>query len=175
MILVIINGSLAFAIPTIILIINLNITTMFEIKREIVNSIGNVQRSECIGFVDCTKDELINVLANNYHKLACADTLYYKLRGQSLTVRYRFIYRNLMSIADAISASNTEIAYRVAEANDYIREANAAYKESNRRRGIKDNSLAIKPVVFKEFDWGKWKNVVDNCNIDNDVIVVNGD
>lgn len=148
---------------------------MFEIKMEIVNSAGNVQRSKRIGFVNCTKDELINVLANNYCKLACANTLYYKLRGQSLTVRYRFIHRNSMSIDEAISASNAEIAYRVAEANDYIREANAAYKESNRRRGIRDNSLAIKPVVFREFDWGKWENVDCNGNNDKGVIIVNGD
>lgn len=148
---------------------------MFEIKKEVVNSIGNIQRSERIGFVDCTKEELINVLANNYRKLACANTLYYKLRGQSLTVRYKFVYRNPMSIADAISTSNAEIAYRIDEANEYIRKANAAYKQSNRRRGIKDNSLAIKPVAFKEFNWDKWEFVNCGGHSDNGVIIVNGD
>lgn len=148
---------------------------MFEIKREIVNSIGNVQRSERIGFVDCTEDELKNVLLNNYRKLACANTLYYKLRGQSLAVRYRFIYRNLMSIADAITAVKAEIAYRVDEANDYIREANAAYKESNRRRGIRDNSLAIARIKIEEFDWGKWKDYNADVDSGDTVIVVAGE
>lgn len=148
---------------------------MFEIKREIVNSIGNVQRSERIGFVDCTEDELKNVLLNNYRKLACANTLYYKLRGQSLSVHYKFIYRNPMSIIDAINAVKTEIAYRVAEANDYIREANAAYKESNRRRGIRDNSLAIARIKIEEFDWGKWKDYGVGVDGGDTVIIVAGE
>lgn len=148
---------------------------MFEIKMEIVNSIGNVQRSERIGFVNCTKDELINVLANNYRKLACANTLYYKLRGQSYTVRYRFVHRNPMNIDEAINASNAEIAYRIDEANEYIRKANAAYKESNRRRGLRDNSLAIKPIAFREFEWDKWGHIDCDIDDDNGVIIVNGD
>jgi hypothetical protein len=71
-ILVIINGSLAFAIPTIILIINLNITTMFEIRKELVNAIGNIQRSEQICYVDCSKDDVIKHLAVPYYNLARA-------------------------------------------------------------------------------------------------------
>jgi len=126
---------------------------MFEIRKEIVNSIGNVQRSEQIGFVDCTKDELISSIANNYYNLARADTLYYKLRGQSYTVRYVFIYRNLASIANAVKHAKANIKARIDEANEYIKTANAIYKKSNKKRGIGDKSMALKPVDIKDFMW----------------------
>lgn len=126
---------------------------MFEIRKEIVNSIGNVQRSEQIGFVDCTKDELISSISNDYYNLARAETLYYKLRGQSYTVRYVFIYRNLASIADAVKHAKANIKARVDEANEYIKTANATYKKSNKKRGIRDKSMALKPVDIKDFMW----------------------
>lgn len=126
---------------------------MFEIRKEIVNSIGNVQRSEQIGFVNCTKDELIDSLSNNYYNLACADTLYYKLRGQSYKVRYVFIYKNLSTIANAVKYSKANIKARVDEANVYIIAANAAYKESNKKRGLRDKSMMLKPVDIKDFMW----------------------
>lgn len=153
MILVIINGSLAFAIPTIILIINLNITTMFEIRKELVNAIGNVQRSEQICYVDCSKDVVIKHLTVPYYNLARANTLHYKLRGQSYKVRYVFIYKPLIDIVDAAHFAKEETKLRVEEANDYVRVANAAYKESNKKRGLLDKSLELKPVDIKDFMW----------------------
>lgn len=135
---------------------------MFEIRKEIVNSIGNVQRSEQIGFVDCTKDELINSIANNYYNLARADTLYYKLRGQSYIVRYVFIYKSLASIANAVKYAKWNIKARVDEANDYIIAANAAYKESNKRRGLWDKSMILKPVDIKDFMWADKAGVAED-------------
>ena len=135
---------------------------MFEIRKEIVNSIGNVQRSEQIGFVDCTKDELISSIANNYYNLACADTLYYKLRGQSYKVRYVFIYKNLSTIANAVKYSKANIKARVDEANVYITAANAAYKESNKKRGLRDKSMALKPVDIKDFMWADKAGVAED-------------
>lgn len=138
MIHVIIKSSFISPIPNIVKH-HKTITTMFEIRKEIVNSIGNVQRSEQIGFVNCTKDELISSIANNYYNLARADTLYYKLRGQSYTVRYVFIYKSLATIADAVKHAKANIKARVDEANEYITAANAAYKESNKREVLKIN------------------------------------
>lgn len=135
---------------------------MFEIRKEIVNSIGNVQRSEQIGFVDCTKDELISSIANNYYNLARADTLYYKLRGQSYTVRYVFIYKNLSTIANVIKYSKAIIKARVDEANEYITVANSAYKESNKKRGLKDKSMVLKPVDIKDFMWADKAGVAED-------------
>lgn len=135
---------------------------MFEIRKEIVNSIGNVQRSGQVGFVNCTKDELISSIANNYYNLARAETLYYKLRGQSYTVRYVFIYRNLASIADAVKHAKANIKACVNEANEYIKTANSAYKESNKKRGLKDKSMALKPVDIKDFMWADKAGVVED-------------
>jgi len=135
---------------------------MFEIRKEVVNSIGNVQRSEQIGFVNCTKDELISNLSNNYYNLARADTLYYKLRGQSYTVRYIFIYKSLATIADAIKRAKADISSRINEANEYIKTANAAYKESNKKRGLRDKSLVLKPVDIKDFIWVDKAGVIED-------------
>lgn len=135
---------------------------MFEIRKEVVNSIGNVQRSEQIGFVDCTKEDVINRLAKTYYNLAKANTLYYKVRGQSYIVRYVFIYRALAKIDDAIKLAHADIKARVAEANDYIKTANAAYKESNKRRGLRDKSMIIKPIDIRDYMFGVSAGVIED-------------
>lgn len=127
---------------------------MFEIKKEIVNSIGNVQHSEHIRFVNCDNKELFNALTDTYYRLAKANTLYYKLRGQSYIVRYVFIDCEVLSAETAIDIANADIKANVAEANDYIKSANTAYKKSNKRRGISDDSMLLKPVDVKDFMWG---------------------
>lgn len=152
MITVIIKRSGLFPIPNIVKH-HKTIITMFEIRKEVVNSIGNVQRSEQIGCVDCSKEAVIKHLATPYYNLARANTLYYKLRGQSYKVRYVFIYKPLIDVADAAHFAKEEIKARVAEANYYVRIANSAYKESNRKRGLKDKSLELKPVDIRDFMW----------------------
>lgn len=126
---------------------------MFEIRKEVVNGIGNVQYSEQVGYVDCTKDEVIKYLATPYYNLARVDTLYYKLRGQSHKVRYVFIYKPLIDVVGATHFAKEKIKAGVAEANDYIRIANAVYKESNRKRGLRDKSLELKPVNVNDYLW----------------------
>lgn len=127
---------------------------MFEIRKEIVNSIGNVQHSEHIRFVDCDNKELLNALTDTYYYLAKANTLYYDLRGQPYIVRYVFIYHGVLSAETAIDIANADIKARVAEANDYIKSANTAYKKSNKRKGVKDDSMLLKPIDVKDFMWG---------------------
>lgn len=134
---------------------------MFEIRKEVVNAIGNVQSSEHISFVDCSKDVVINHLAAIYYNLARASTLYYKLRGQSYKVRYVFIYKPLIDVVDAFYFAKEEIKARVAEANNYIRVANAIYKESNRKRGLRDKSLELKPIDIKDFMWADKDGVIE--------------
>lgn len=143
---------------------------MFEIRKEIVNSIGNVQRSEQIGFVDCTKEDIVNRLAKTYYNLAKANTLYYKLRGQSYIVRYVFIYKAVANIETVIKLANAEVKLNVDCANEYIKTANAAYKESNHKRGLKDKSMVLKPVDIKDFMWADKAGVVE----DGYIIVVEG-
>lgn len=126
---------------------------MFEIRKEVVNGIGNVQYSEQVGYINCSKDAVIKHLATSYYNLARANTLYYKLRGQSHKVRYVFIYKPLLDVVDAAHFAKEKIKADVEEANDYIRIANAAYKESNRKRGLRDKSLELKPVDVKDYLW----------------------
>lgn len=150
MITVIIKRSYLFPIPNIVKH-HKTIITMFEIRKEIVNGVGNVQRSEQVAYVDCSKDVVIKHLVTPYYNLARASTLYYKLRGQSYKVRYVFIYKPLIDVVDAAHFAKEEIKARVAEANDYVRIANSAYKESNRKRGLRDKSLELKPVDIRDF------------------------
>lgn len=135
---------------------------MFEIRKEVVNSIGNVQRSEQIGFVDCTKEDIINRLAKVYYNLAKANTLYYKLRGQSYIVRYVFIYKAVANIETVIKLANSDIKLCVAEANDYIKTANAVYKKSQKIRGHKDESMLIKPIDIRDFMWADKAGVAED-------------
>lgn len=152
MILVIIKTSVLLLIPNIVKL-NKTVIVMFEIRKEVVNSVGNVQRSEQVGYVDCSKDVVIKHLATPYYNLARASTFYYKLRGQSYKVRYVFIYKPLIDVVDAAHFAKEEIKSRVAEANDYVRIANAVYKKSNRKRGLRDKSLELKPVDVNDYLW----------------------
>ena len=126
---------------------------MFEIRKEVVNAIGNVQSSEHIGFVDCSEDDVINRLSKIYCNLARANTLYYKLRGQSYTVRYVFIHIPLADIDTVITLANSDIRANVAFANDYIAKANRAYKHSNHKRGISDNSMLLAEIDVNDYLW----------------------
>lgn len=134
---------------------------MFEIRKEIVNAIGNVQRSEHIGFVNCSKDDVINRLAKTYYNLARANTLYYKVRGQSYTVRYVFIHKVVADINTVLKLANAEIKQNVANANEYIDAANLAYKQSNKRRGIRDKSLTMQKYKVEDYYWYDENHVIE--------------
>lgn len=159
---VIINCKLVFLIPTLLILSNLILINMFEIRKEIVNAIGNVQHSEHIAFVDCSKDDVINHLAKTYYNLARTDTLYYKVRGQSYTVRYVFSYIPLDNINIALKFANEEIKLNVARANEYIDAANLAYKQSNKQRGIRDKSLTMQKYKVEDYYWCDEKNVIED-------------
>ena len=159
---VIINRKLIFLIPIILILSNLILINMFEIRKEIVNAIGNVQHSEHIGFVDCSKDDVINRLAKTYYNLARANTLYYKVRGQSYTVRYVFKYTAVADVNTVIKLANAEIKLNVANANEYIDAANLVYKQSNKRRGIKDKSLTMKKYKVEDYYWNNEKHVMED-------------
>ena len=135
---------------------------MFEIRKEIVNAIGNVQRSEHIGFVDCSKDDVINRLAKTYYNLARANTLYYKVRGQSYTVRYVFKYTVVADANTVIKLANADIKLKVELANEYISTANAAYKQSNKRRGIRDKSLTMQKYKVEDYYLNVEKHAVED-------------
>lgn len=135
---------------------------MFEIRKEIVNAIGNVQRSEHIGFVNCSKDDVINRLAKTYYNLARANTLYYKVRGQSYTVRYVFKYTTVADTDTVLKLANAEIKLNVANANEYIDTANLVYKQSNKRRGIKDKSFTMQKYKLEDYYLNVEKHAVEN-------------
>ena len=135
---------------------------MFEIRKEIVNAIDNVQRSEHIGFVDCSKDDVINRLAKTYYNLARANTLYYKVRGQSYTVRYVFKYTAVADANTVIKLANADIKLKVELANEYISTANAAYKQSNKRRGIRDKSLTMQKYKVEDYYLNVEKHAVED-------------
>lgn len=126
---------------------------MFEIRKEIVNEVGNVQHSEHTVFINCNKTDDINPLINSYYNLAKANSLYYKLRAIPNYVRYVFIYKNALNIDEAIKLVDTDIKTEVDKANNYIKIANNAYKISNSKRGIKDKSLIINEIDVKDYMW----------------------
>lgn len=131
---------------------------MIEIRKEIVNGIGNVQRSEHIAFIDWFIDDMLNTLSWHYNKLAQVETKKYTLRGQNTYVRYVFVLIKTKSINKAIDYAEVKTKEAIAECNDYIRHANRAYIMSNKKRGIVDKSLVIKEIIAGDLLFSKNDN-----------------
>lgn len=127
---------------------------MIEIRKEIVNGVGNVQKSEHVAFVDCNTGVILNEFSWFYNKLAQAETKKYTLRGQDTYVRYVFQPIEVKSINKAVAYAEDKAKAVVDECNNYIRQANRAYSISNRRRGIADKSLVIKEITAADLMFG---------------------
>lgn len=128
---------------------------MIEIRKEIVNGVGNVQKSEHIAFVDCFTGVILNEFSWFYNKLAQAETKKYTLRGQDTYVRYVFQPVEVISLDKAVAYAEYKVKAVVDECNNYIRQANRAYSISNRRRGIADKSLALKEITAADLVFGE--------------------
>ena len=127
---------------------------MIEIRKEIVNGVGNVQKSEHVAFVDCNTGVILNEFSWFYNKLAQAETKKYSLRGQDTYVRYVFQPIEVKSINKAVAYAEDKAKAVVDECNNYIRQANRAYSISNRRRGIADKSLALEEITAADLMFG---------------------
>lgn len=128
---------------------------MIEIRKEIVNGVGNVQKSEHVAFVDCNTGVILNEFSWFYNKLAQAETKKYTLRGQDTYVRYVFQPVEVKSINKAVAYAEDKTKAVVDECNNYIRQANRAYSISNRRRGIADKSLALEEITAADLVFGE--------------------
>ena len=128
---------------------------MIEIRKEIVNGVGNVQRTEHVAFVDCNTGVILNEFSWFYNKLAQAETKKYTLRGQDTYVRYVFEPVEVKSINKAVAYAEDKAKAVVDECNNYIRQANRAYSISNRRRGIADKSLALEEITVADLVFGE--------------------
>ena len=128
---------------------------MIEIRKEIVNGVGNVQKSEHVAFVDCNTGVILNEFSWFYNKLAQAETKKYTLRGQDTYVRYVFQPIEVKSINKAVAYAEDKAKAVVDECNNYIRQANRAYSISNRRRGIADKSLALEEITAADLVFGE--------------------
>ena len=128
---------------------------MIEIRKEIVNGVGNVQRTEHIAFVDCNINAVLNNISQHYNTLAQVETKVYTLRGQNTYVRYVFETIGVKSVNNAIAYAEDKTKATVDECNNYIRKANRAYSISNRRRCIADKSLAIKEITIADLVFNK--------------------
>lgn len=128
---------------------------MIEIRKEIVNGVGNVQKSEHVAFVDCNTGVILNEFSWYYNKLAQAETKKYSLRGQDTYVRYVFQPVEVQSLDKAVAYAEYKVKEIIADCNNYIRQANRAYSISNRRRCIADKSLAIKEITAADLVFGE--------------------
>ena len=127
---------------------------MIEIRKEIVNGVGNVQRTEHVAFIDCHLNAVLNNIGYHYNKLAKVETKKYTLRGQDTYVRYVFEAVEVKSINKAVTYAEDKAKAVVDECNNYIRQANRAYSISNRRRGIADKSLALEEITAADLVFG---------------------
>ena len=127
---------------------------MIEIRKEIVNGVGNVQKSEHVAFIDCHLNAVLNNIGYHYNKLAKVETKAYSLRGQDTYVRYVFQPIEVKSINKAVAYAEDKAKAVVDECNNYIRQANRAYSISNRRRGIADKSLALEEITAADLMFG---------------------
>lgn len=128
---------------------------MIEIRKEIVNGVGNVQKSEHISFVDCFADAVLNEFSWYYNKLAQAETKQFTLRGQDTYIRYVFQPVEVISLDKAVAYAEVKARKVIADCNNYIRQANRAYSISNKRRGIIDKSLVIKEITASDVMFSK--------------------
>lgn len=128
---------------------------MIEIRKEIVNGAGNVQKSEHVAFVDCSTKTIINDACQYYNTLAQVETKKYTLRGQDTYVRYVFELIKVLNLYEAVTCARDKTKDAVDECNNYIRQANRAYGISNRRRGIADKSLVIKEITAADLMFSK--------------------
>lgn len=127
---------------------------MIEIRKEIVNGVGNVQKSEHIAFVDCSIKTILNDAGQYYNTLAQVETKKYTLHGQDTYVRYVFELVKTLSLYEAFIYAKDKTKIAVDECNNYICQANRAYSISNKRRGIADKSLAIKEITAADLMFG---------------------
>lgn len=124
---------------------------MFEIRKEIVNSAGNVQHYKIIAHLDCDNHDNITPLVKDFNRAAQAETVKYKLRGQDLYVRYCFIYKPLTSYAELAKYAFKLINEAVDAANRTVHDANANYKYSARKRHIKADDVVEKKYNVQQF------------------------
>lgn len=124
---------------------------MFEIRKEIVNSAGNVQRYKIIAHLGCDNHDNITPLVKKFNRVAQAETIKYKLRGQDLYVRYCFIYKPLTSYMELAKYAFKLINEAVDVANRTVHNANANYKYSARKRNIKADDVVEKKYDVQQF------------------------
>lgn len=140
---------------------------MYNIERQIINSVGNIQCSEHVAFIDATTADIIEDVSKHYNALARAETLRYKLTGQDYYIRYAFKKLKILSINHANNNAINLINAEVKAANEYINRANRAYSISNKRRMIADDSLKLKPVRVDDIMFGHYDS--KHCIIDTGV------
>lgn len=128
---------------------------MIEIRKEIVNGAGNVQKSEHVAFVDCSIKTIINDACQYYNTLAQVETKRYTLRGQDTYVRYVFELVKVLNLYESVIYAKDKTKAAVDECNNYIRQANRAYGISNKRRGIADKGLVIKEITVADLVFSK--------------------
>ena len=92
---------------------------MIEIRKEIVNGVGNVQRTEHVAFVDCDADAILNEFSWYYNKLAQAETKQFTLRGQDTYVRYVFQPVEVISLDKAVAYAEVKARKVIADCNNF--------------------------------------------------------
>lgn len=132
---------------------------MYRITKQIVNGANNVITEDFIGYVDCNSHEFATRVAPKYHNLAKANTLCYKDRGQSLSVKYVFECLIVADIDSIIRLADGEINARIIEANNYIDFLNKTVKLANKRNHRNDNYGVREYYKSSDFKFG------DNCEI----------
>lgn len=114
---------------------------MFKIEKVVINGAGNPQMTSVVGFVNCSFKDLADKLIKSYSALAKSDSLYYKLRGQNISVNYVFTEVIVSEISSIVAKAEFVIKQNVENANKYIRTLNKATRVSNKKQLKKDDNL----------------------------------
>lgn len=143
---------------------------MFTIIEQTVNAAGNVVDSHNLGIIDCTRDELISKVAQNFHRLANAYNLHYKVLGSDYTVQYQFQSVVAHTMSNLYRFVDIAIGESIAETNAYIDELNRAVRVSNKRNNRKRGTNVVNHANAKDYLAGDGKPATVTL-IDNSVIV----
>lgn len=114
---------------------------MFKIEKVVINGAGNPQRTSVVGFVNCNFKDLADKIIRIYSALAKSGSLYYKLRGQNISVKYVFTEVIVSEIPSIVAKAEFIIKHNVENANEYIRTLNKAARVSNKKQLKKDDNL----------------------------------
>lgn len=148
---------------------HLNLILMYEVIRQVINSVGNVQSRSFVAFVSINSKLEFDAVVRSLHGRAKADTLTYSVRGREERVKFILRLVNIIKGDAFVEDGKRIINGTVDSINNYIDWVNTAAKKSAKINSRKDSHL-LKHVnvdgywLDKDYEYAK-QSLPDNWDI----------